>query len=35
MEAKELNGLISYLCSEESSYMNGSIINIDGGWTAW
>ena len=35
MEVGELNGLVSYLCSEESSYMNGSIINIDGGWTAW
>ena len=35
MEVNELNGLISYLCSEESSYMNGSIINIDGGWTSW
>ena len=35
MEVKELNGLIAYLCSEESSYMNGSIINIDGGWTTW
>ena len=35
MEVSELNGLVSYLCSEESSYMNGSIINIDGGWTAW
>ena len=35
MRKNELNGLISYLCSDESSYMTGSIINIDGGWTAW
>ena len=35
MKKHELNGLISYLCSEESSYMTGSMINIDGGWTAW
>ena len=35
MKKNELNGLISYLCSDESSYMTGSIINIDGGWTSW
>ena len=35
MKKNELNGLISYLCSKESSYMTGSIINIDGGWTSW
>ena len=32
---EELNGLIIYLLSDTSSYVNGSIINIDGGRTAW
>ena len=32
---EELNGLIVYLLSDASSYVNGSIINIDGGRTAW
>ncbi|MFA5089588.1 MAG: SDR family oxidoreductase [Candidatus Omnitrophota bacterium] len=35
MKTEELNKLIKYLCSDESSYMTGSIITIDGGWTAW
>jgi len=35
MIKNELNGIIKYLCSQESSYMTGSIINVDGGWTAW
>ena len=30
---EELGGLAVYLASDESSYMNGSIITIDGGWT--
>tara|TARA_X000001036_G_scaffold438208_1_gene485436 strand:+ start:2820 stop:3647 length:828 start_codon:yes stop_codon:yes gene_type:complete len=34
-EKDELNGLIIYLLSDSSSYINGSIINIDGGRTAW
>jgi len=32
-EAKELGGLAVYLSSDECSYMTGSIITIDGGWT--
>ena len=32
---EELNGIIIYLLSDASSYVNGSIINIDGGRTAW
>ena len=34
MQVNELNGLIKYLCSSESSYMTGSVIPVDGGWTA-
>lgn len=32
-KASEIKGLIVYLASKESSYMTGSIITIDGGWT--
>ncbi len=35
MEKDEIYGLIEYLCSDKSTYVTGSIINIDGGWTAW
>lgn len=31
----ELNGLFVFLSSDSSSYINGSTITIDGGWTAW
>lgn len=34
-EEDELNGIIIYLLSDASSYVNGSIINIDGGRTVW
>ena len=34
-EKEELNGIIIYLLSDASSYVNGSIINIDGGRTSW
>ena len=30
---EELGGLTIYLSSDECSYMTGSVINIDGGWT--
>ncbi|MGC9320355.1 MAG: SDR family NAD(P)-dependent oxidoreductase [Armatimonadota bacterium] len=30
---EDLAGLAVYLASDESSYMSGSIIDIDGGWT--
>lgn len=35
MKKDELNAMLEYLCSDASSYMTGSIITIDGGWTAW
>ena len=35
MRKDELNGLVEYLCSDNSAYMTGSIISVDGGWTAW
>jgi NAD(P)-dependent dehydrogenase (short-subunit alcohol dehydrogenase family) len=34
-EISELLGLAVYLASDESSYMTGSIVNIDGGWEAY
>ncbi len=35
MKKNELNAIIEYLCSENSSYVTGSNFVIDGGWTAW
>ena len=34
-EKEEMNGIVVYLLSDTSSYVNGAIINIDGGRTAW
>lgn len=33
--ANELNGLVVFLASEASSFMTGSDVVIDGGYTAW
>lgn len=33
MKNGELNGILKYLCSSESSYTTGSVFVIDGGWT--
>ena len=35
MNVNELNGLVKFLISDESSYCTGSVYSIDGGWTAW
>ncbi len=34
-EVDDLLGLAVYLASDESSFMTGSVINIDGGWEAY
>jgi NAD(P)-dependent dehydrogenase (short-subunit alcohol dehydrogenase family) len=33
-EPSEISNLIYFLLSDESSYINGATINIDGGWTS-
>jgi 2-keto-3-deoxy-L-fuconate dehydrogenase len=30
----EVAGLALYMCSEAASFMNGSVVTLDGGWTA-
>ena len=35
MKKTELNGLVEYLCSENSSYVTGSTLICDGGYTSW
>jgi gluconate 5-dehydrogenase len=32
---KEIVGPVALLCSPASSFMTGSAITVDGGWTAW
>ena len=31
--ARELGDVVCFLCSEQASYVNGSIISVDGGLT--
>ena len=33
MKKTELNGLINYLCSENSTYVTGATLVCDGGYT--
>jgi NAD(P)-dependent dehydrogenase (short-subunit alcohol dehydrogenase family) len=35
MRKDELNGLLDYLCSKKSSYVTGSAIMVDGGYTVY
>jgi NAD(P)-dependent dehydrogenase (short-subunit alcohol dehydrogenase family) len=35
MSVKETSGIFEYLLDKKSSYTNGGIFTIDGGWTAW
>ena len=35
MKKDELNSLVEFLCNSSSSYMTGSTIVVDGGWTSW
>ena len=35
MKKNELNKLVDFLCSDGSSYITGSTIIVDGGWTTW
>ena len=35
MNVEEINGAVNFLLSERSSYITGTEITIDGGWTSW
>jgi NAD(P)-dependent dehydrogenase (short-subunit alcohol dehydrogenase family) len=34
-EVEDLMGLAVYMATDESSFMTGSVVSIDGGWTAY
>ena len=31
---QDVASMVRYLCSDEASFINGAVLNIDGGWTA-
>lgn len=35
MKKDEIIGLVKYLSSDDSMYTTGSILKVDGGWSAW
>ncbi len=35
MKRNELNKIVEYLCTKESSYVTGANFVVDGGWTTW
>lgn len=35
MKTNETSGIFKYLLSENSSYANGGVFTLDGGWTSW
>ena len=35
MKKDEIIGLVKYLASDDSMYTTGSILKVDGGWSAW
>ena len=35
MKKNELNGIVDFLASSQSSYATGATFVIDGGWTTW
>jgi len=32
---EDMVGIALYMASDESSFMTGSVVNVDGGWVAY